>query len=105
MANAPVLVSFVRPDGSVVDVQVATFEKGAFNFAYAPDVAGTWTVVAQWQSNKSYYTSSYSELALMEVTVAPEKELPAEYIYAGVIASVAVVAILLGYAYVKRGKE
>jgi outer membrane protein assembly factor BamB len=105
IANAPILVSFVRPNGTVIDVRVSTFEKGAFNFTYTPDVAGNWTVVAQWQSDKGYYTSSYSELALMEVTEAPENELPAEYIYAAVIVLVVVIVVLLGYAYVKRGQE
>jgi outer membrane protein assembly factor BamB len=105
MANASIIVSFVKPDGTVIDVQVVTFEKGAFNFIYTPDVAGNWTVVAQWQSDKGYCTSSYSELALMEVTAAPENKLPAEYIYAAVIALAVIVVVLLGYAYVKRGKE
>jgi outer membrane protein assembly factor BamB len=105
IANAPILVSFVRPNGTVIDVRVATFEKGAFNFTYKPDVAGNWTVVAQWQSDKGYYTSSYSELTLMEVTGVPENELPAEYIYAAVIVLVVVIVVLLGYAYVKRGQE
>jgi outer membrane protein assembly factor BamB len=105
MANTPIVVSFVKPDGTVIDMQVVTSKKGAFNFTYTPDVVGNWTVVAWWQSDKGYYTSSYSELALMEVTAAPEKKLPAEYIYAAVIALAAIAAVLLGYAYVKRGKE
>jgi outer membrane protein assembly factor BamB len=106
MANTPIVVSFVKPNGTVSDVKVATFETGTFNFSYTPDVAGNWTVVAQWQSDRSYYASSYSKLALLEVTETSENELPAEYIYAAVIASVAiVVVVLLGYAYVKRGKE
>jgi hypothetical protein len=105
MANASILVSFVKPDGAVIDVQVATSEKGAFSFTYTPDVAGNWTVVAQWWSDKGYYSSSYSELALLEVTAAPENKLPAEYVYAVVIVLAAIVAVLLAYAYLKRRKE
>jgi outer membrane protein assembly factor BamB len=106
MANTPIVVSFVKPDGTFSDVKVATFEKGAFNFSYAPDVAGNWTVVAQWQSDRGYYASSYSELAFLEVTEPSKNELTAEQIYAAVIASVAiVVVVLLSYAYVKRRKE
>jgi outer membrane protein assembly factor BamB len=105
MANASILVSFVKPDGAAIDVQVATSEKGAFSFTYTPDIAGNWTVVAQWWSDKGYYSSSYSELASLEVTAAPENKLPAEYVYAAVIVLAAIVAVLLAYAYMKRRKE
>jgi len=86
-------------------VQVATLEKGAFNFTYTPDVAGNWTVVAMWQSDKDYYASSYSELALMEVASAPEAGVPVEFAYGAVIALAVVIVILLWYAYANRGKE
>jgi hypothetical protein len=105
MANASILVYFVKPDGAGVDVQVATSEKGAFSFTYTPDVAGNWTVVAQWQSDKGYYSSSYSELAFVEVATTPENKLPAEYVYALVIALAAIAAVSLGYAYVKRTRK
>ena len=107
MANASIMVSFVRPDGTVIDMQVATSEKGAFNFAYTPDVVGNWTVDAQWQSDKGYYPSAYSEHAPLEVTVAPHggANMPIEYIYAAVIAIVIIIVALLGYAYVKRTKK
>jgi hypothetical protein len=89
----------------VIDLQVATSKKGAFNFTYTPDVTGNWAVAAQWQSDKSYYTSAYSEHAFMEVTEAPESKLPVEYIYAIVIALAIIAAILIGYAYTKRAKK
>jgi outer membrane protein assembly factor BamB len=103
--NASILVSFVKPDGSVIDLQVATSKKGAFNFTYTPDVTGNWALAAQWQSGKSYYTSAYSEHAFLEVTEAPESKLPVEYIYAVVIALAITAAVLLGYAYTKRTKK
>jgi hypothetical protein len=45
MANASIVLSFVKPDDTVNDVQVTTYEKGVFSFTYSPDVAGNWTVV------------------------------------------------------------
>jgi hypothetical protein len=51
----------------------------------------------------------------MEVTVTPTSpphtplpdgfNIPVEYVYAAVIALVAIAAVLLGYAYVKRTKK
>jgi outer membrane protein assembly factor BamB len=105
MANASILVSLVKPDGSVIDMQVATSEKGAFSFTYRPDIAGNWTVVAQWQSDNGYYSSSYSELASMEVIAAPENKLPVEYVYGAVIVLAAIAVVFLAYAYMKRRKE
>jgi outer membrane protein assembly factor BamB len=112
MANASVMLIFVRPDGTVDDVPVATFEKGAFSFTYTPDVAGNWTVVARWQSDKGYWSSAYSKDASIEVIV-PTPTLPneggtgilMEYFYAIVAAIVIIVAAIVGYAYLKRTKK
>jgi hypothetical protein len=41
----------------------------------------------------------------MEVTAAPENKLPAEYIYAVIIALAIIAVVLLGYAYAKRTKK
>jgi outer membrane protein assembly factor BamB len=103
--NASITVSFVKPDGSVNDVQAVTSEKGDFNFTYTPDAAGNWAVAAQWQTDKSYYTSAYSEPAFMEVTAAPENKLPTGYIYVMVIAIAVVLAVFLGFIYIKRTKK
>jgi hypothetical protein len=89
----------------VNDLQVVTSKKGAFNFIYTPDVTENWAVAAQWQTDKSYYTSAYSEPAFMEVTAAPENKLPIEYVYVGVIAIVIVLAVFLGYLYINRTKK
>ena len=71
MANASILLSFVRPDGTTDDVQVATIEKGGFNFTYKPDVVGNWTVSAQWKSTNGYYSSAYSEYVPIDVALPP----------------------------------
>ena len=112
MANASIMLIFVRPDGTVDDVQVVTFEKGAFNFTYKPDVAGNWTVVARWQSDKGYWSSAYSKDASIEVVVPtpalPNEGgtgMPMEYFYAIVVAAVIIVTVAVGYVYMKRTKK
>jgi hypothetical protein len=113
MANASVVVYFVKPDGAVIDMQVITFEKGAFSFIYTPDVVGNWTVAAVWSSDRGYYASAYSEMATVEVTVAPTsstvttspKGIPVEYVYAAVVVIAIIVVDILVYAYMKRAKS
>ena len=104
MANATIMLVFVKPDGTVINMQVVTFEKGAFNFTYTPDAIGNWTVTAWWQSDKGYYSSAYSKNVLIEV-VAGGAGIPAEYFYAIVAAAVIIVTAIAGYTYLKRTKK
>jgi outer membrane protein assembly factor BamB len=101
--NASVTVSFVKPDGSFTDTQVVTSKQGAFNFTLKPDVAGNWTVAAQWQTDKSYYTSA-SSAAVVGVTEASRNNIPVAVISIVVIAFAVVLAIL-GFVVIKRGKK
>jgi outer membrane protein assembly factor BamB len=113
-ANASIVLSFVKPDGTVINMQVVTSEKGTFNFTYTPDVVGDWTVAAQWQSDKGYYASAYSENVPVAVALAPTptptpspppaKGLPAEYIIA-IAASIAVIVSSVAFFYMKRAKK
>ena len=107
IVDESIMLTFVMPDGSDYTAQVVTSEKGSFNFTYTPDVVGNWTVSAQWQADKGYYTSAHSEPALMEVNAPPASGLlPGEYVYAVVIAFIIIIVILLlGYIYAKRSRS
>ena len=102
--NASITVSIVKPDGSVTDLQVTTSKTAAFNFTCTPDVAGNWTVAAQWQTDKSYYTSAYSENAIIQVTETSQANVPLTVIAIAVIAF-AVVLAFLGFIFIKRAKK
>ena len=101
--DATVTVSIIKPDGSVSDMEVAVFKQGAFNFTFTPDAAGNWTIVAQWQTNKSYYTSAYGE-TMLEVTENAQVTLPTAVMYVTIIGFVIVLAILV-FIFTKRGKK
>ena len=106
IAHESIMLTFLKPDGSEYTAQVSTSEKGSFNFTYKPDVAGNWSVSAQWQTDKEYYTSAHSEQVLMEVNEPASGSLPREYVYAIVVAFVIIIVIvLLGYAYFKRSRS
>jgi hypothetical protein len=85
-----------------------TVEKGDFTFTYTPDVGGNWTVVAQWYSDRGYYTSAYSQPVPMEVTEANRSTyggIPVEYVFIVVVAIILVVVNLSVYFYFKRTKK
>jgi len=105
IANESIMLTFIKPAGSEYTAQVTTSEKGGFNFAYTPDVAGNWSVSAQWQTDKGYYISAHSEQALMEVNASASGFLSGEYVYAVVIALVIIVIVLLGFFYVKISRS
>jgi len=107
MANESIMLSFVKPDGAVSVVQVATYEKGYFDFTFSPNVIGDWTVAAQWQSDRDYYNSAYSEESLLRVSTSSPEPFPPEWfsltsvwIIGSIIAAIAVIG--LGYVYIKR---
>jgi hypothetical protein len=85
---------------------VSTSERGQFDFDYTPDTVGNWTVIAQWQSDKGYYTSAYSEPTILEVTEAPSVfNMHIEYVYAIAIALIMTGIVLTVYPYIKRNRK
>jgi outer membrane protein assembly factor BamB len=112
MPNASITLSFIKPDGAVVNVPITTAEKGFFDFTYAPDVTGNWAVTATWQSNREYYNSSCSEKVLLDVIPSPTPTPtptapPMEWfgvppVYFIIVVVVAIAVVSLGYVYVRR---
>jgi outer membrane protein assembly factor BamB len=110
IAYAPITVTFVKPSGTMDDIQVTALDNGAFNFTYTPDIVGKWAVTASWKSDKGYYRSAYSEDMHLEVveqqhsTPPATTGIPMEYVYA-IVAVIAIVIIAaVGYLYMKRRK-
>jgi outer membrane protein assembly factor BamB len=102
--NALISVYFTKPDNLVTDILTTTSSGGSFNLTYTPEVAGNWTIIAEWASNSSLYSPAYSDPIFMEVTEAAV--LPAiEYVYVIGIVLAVIVVVLFGYAYFKRAKK
>ena len=110
--DASVTLFFVKPDGTVNEQQVATVRGGAFGFTYTPNVAGNWSVAAQWQSDESYYTSAFSLHVPFEV-VNPQSqdssgggvEFAGGYIYSAVAVAIVTVVVVAGTVVVLRMKR
>ena len=110
IAYAPITVTFVKPDGTMDDIQVTTLENGTFDFTYTPDVVGKWAVNAWWQSDKGYYSSAYSEdIPLEVVSEQPPPPattgVPTEYVYAAAAIIIIAVIAVAAYLFMKKGKK
>jgi len=117
--NMNATVTFVKPDGSQVNLAATTNEKGVFTASYTPDVAGDWSVTAWWSGYK-YYTYAYSTDMPLKVasTTTPTPPttptptptptpaaaaIPTEVVYAG--AAIAAIVIVAAAGYMLRKKK
>jgi outer membrane protein assembly factor BamB len=118
MPSSTVKVTFVKPDGSVADVETVTDSKGYWSIDYSPTATGDWSWVAYYEGmtapQDAYrYAEAYSDYTDFAVESAPEPytpppppppELPAEYIYIAVAAVVIVLVAIGAFFLLKRRK-
>ena len=117
--NAEILVTFTKPDGTLVNVTTTTDEMGLFEVSYTPGVAGNWSWTA-WYEGKELphisYSYAYTEDMPLKV-ISPGEEptngeepppaegIPIEYIYA-IVAVIAIIIIAVAaYAYMRSRKK
>jgi len=115
--NAPVKVTFVKPDGSTEDVTAKTDNKGLFTVSYTPKVSGNWAWTAWYEGEDRIalvYDSTYGDTNSLEVVAPtspppppPQQEqptgLPMELIAAAIIIIIAIIAAA-AYILIKRKK-
>lgn len=77
ISNAVITINLAKPDGTLNRLQTVTSEKGGFTFSFVPDTEGNWSISAQWIVDKSYYTPSVSEPAILSV-INPATPTPAD---------------------------
>jgi len=124
--NAPIKVSFGKPDGTVEDVSDTTDNYGGFDLTYTPTLAGKWNVTA-WYEGGEYpshsYTYAYSDLLYLTVvapttpptttptptpTPTPTTQaaaIPTELVYVGAAIVAIVIVVAAGYLLMKRRKK
>jgi outer membrane protein assembly factor BamB len=71
LENATVTVILTNPDGSNQRITATTSANGTFTFSFMPELVGNWTVVAQWESDKSFYLSTASEKVTLTIENPP----------------------------------
>jgi outer membrane protein assembly factor BamB len=120
IVNAPITVTYVKPDGTMIERAVTSNEQGAFTSSYTPDTAGNWTVTAIY-SGAEYpsrmYTQAFSNHLSLEVSESesptsspssepqPEMAIPTEFIFVIVGCIFLVVIITFLYVYFKKDKS
>jgi hypothetical protein len=102
----------VGSDGTVTDIGTVTSDGfGNFKYMWTPPTTGTYSILATFAGSNSYY-ASYAETAL-GVSAAPPAPAPAaeqvlpDYtpMFAGIIAAVVIVAILVVYTLLTVRKQ
>jgi outer membrane protein assembly factor BamB len=117
IVNAPITVTFLKPDGTITNRAVTSDEQGTFTTSYTPDTAGNWTVTAIYggaEYPSHMYLQAYSDHLFLEVLELepptssppsqppPEGSIPTEIIFVIVGCIFMVVIVMLLYIYSKN---
>jgi outer membrane protein assembly factor BamB len=117
--NAPITVTFEKPNGTTIDRNITANEKGTFTTSYTPDTAGNWTITACYKGAEypSYmYTETYSTHLLLKVVESqqqptasqpppPKNGIPTENIFVIVGFIFVVVSVTFLYIYIKKDRK
>jgi outer membrane protein assembly factor BamB len=118
LPDAPVLVTFTKPDGVTEVTRSATTDKlGWASVTFAPDAAGTWKIITWYEGEDnvhSAYGYAFSDEATVDVVGGVEPtptptptpttggEIPMEYVWAAVAVVVIVVVVLAVLLFLRR---
>ncbi|MEM2703015.1 MAG: PQQ-binding-like beta-propeller repeat protein [Candidatus Bathyarchaeia archaeon] len=113
--KATLIVTFIKPDNSMVNLTTTTDSYGCFTISYNPDQAGTWQWIVWYEGKEmplhSYrYGYAFTDTQTFNVTAPPStKQAPAwppEYTYIAVaIVVVIIIVVLTALIIKKRGKQ
>ena len=116
IAYVPLIVSFIKSDGTADKLLVTARNDGTFNFDYTPDEVGNWMVSVRCSGASFIMESTELSLKVIEkITdpdeVPPEQEdptndqssgIPVEYVIVVVVALIVAVIVLIAYLYVRN---
>ncbi|MDW8024016.1 MAG: PQQ-binding-like beta-propeller repeat protein, partial [Nitrososphaerota archaeon] len=113
--NATVTVTFVKPDGTTVDVKTKTDRNGMFKISFKPTASGDWKWTAWFEGEdrvSHVYDCTYTDEVPLKVkapvTEQPPQQtaptaLPMEYMYA-IVAVIIVILVVVLAAYLTKKK-
>jgi hypothetical protein len=91
VTDKPVILTYVKPDGSVITRTATTSAEGSYSDSYAPDSVGAWNVTSSWLGDATH-DESISLTQSFTITSAPP--IPCEYLLVLIIAAVLVTIII-----------
>jgi hypothetical protein len=101
VSNVTVTLTYTKPDATTVYRTATSGADGSFSDTYTPDIAGSWSVKANWAGNDVYLASTSFD-ATFAVTAAPGSGFSMEYVYVAVIVIIVVIAAIAAYWYKKK---
>lgn len=113
LPNEVVKLTLVKPDGSLVNVNVTTDEKGWADFSFQVDTPGDWTWTVWYEGkDKDYIVYTYYYTDVYPLTVkAPTTQptagpaMPIEYVYAAIAAIIIIAIIAVAVYAIKKRKK
>ncbi|MHA2168215.1 MAG: beta-alanine-activating enzyme beta-propeller domain-containing protein, partial [Candidatus Hodarchaeales archaeon] len=103
--NQSITLSFLKPDETVVKLQLTTSKNGSFTFNYKPEIIGDWIISTSWESEKSYYTSVNNTLITLSIESPSQIELSIEDIFILVISIIILVTVIGSIIFFKKRKK
>lgn len=75
---AAVLLKYTQPGASVFYVSVVSSTAGNYTHAYAPNIAGTWSVEASWEGDENYLEASntIASIVVSDVDIVIDERKP-----------------------------
>ena len=108
-----VMLTALDPNGNIENIgNVTSDSMGSYSIAWAPPVAGTYTITAVFSGSNSYFdsnTETHIEVSTAVPTTTPEPTAPAPmtdtyiaYSAVGIIVTIIVVAIVLALLILRK---
>jgi len=104
VSGTTVTLTYTKPDGSTTSTVVISGADGSFSYTYTPNVAGSWSVTANWSGDTTYLgaTSSTEQFVVTDSSLGG---VSLTYLYI-IIAIIAImIAAIAVYQYKRKNQR
>ena len=101
ISGVAVTLTYTKPDSTTSTTTVTSGTDGSFSDNFTPDMAGSWSVTANWAGNVAYLGAT-SSTETFAVTNNSAGSFPTLYLYVIAAIIIIVVAIIAVYLYIKK---
>jgi hypothetical protein len=104
VSDATVTITYTKPDGTKTSTVVTSGSDGSFNYTYVPNLAGSWSVTANWAGDTTYLgaTSSTEQFVVTDSLLGG---ISLTYLYI-IIAIIAImIAAIAVYLYKRKNQR
>jgi hypothetical protein len=98
VSDTSVTLTYTKPDSSTLVRTVTSLSDGSYSDSFTPDSTGSWIVKASWSGDSIHFGDSSGT----ETFEVKEKAGIPWTLYGGVIAVIAVIAVVLYFFFIKK---